>query len=475
MRPINLLLAGGLAVVVVTAGCAIGPNYHRPSAPTPQAYGELEGWKPITPMDTIDRGAWWSVYGDPELDRLEKQVGISNQNVKVYEAQYAQALALVTVARSQLFPSVGVGGVAARGRSNSVGAVGGTPTTTSGVSNAFQIDGTASWTLDVWGSIRRQLESQKAAAQVSQADLANALLSAQATLASDYFSLRAADALTDILVESVNGYERTAEITENQYHFGTASRGDFMSARTQVEATRAQLIALRQTRGNYEHAIAVLTGALPSGFNIAHGELAAQIPVAPVGVPSVLLERNPSVAAAERQMQSQSALIGVAEAAFFPAVTLSGLIGFAGKTVSHLASAPNRLWSASAAASGTLLDAGGKFGAVTAARAGYAQAVANYRQTVLTTFQSVEDQLLALHTLQDEAVAAEAAVDSAKEAAEVALNEYQAGMVIFTTVIVTNQTYLSNRQTLLTVEQNQLLASVALIQGLGGGWESSRG
>ncbi|HXQ30768.1 MAG TPA: efflux transporter outer membrane subunit [Steroidobacteraceae bacterium] len=470
-----MLLVATMAVAVVAAGCAIGPNYHRPSAPTPQEYSELGGWKPITPKDTLDRGAWWSVYGDPDLDRLETQVSISNQNVKAYEAQYAQALALVRVVRSELFPSIGVNGQATRGRSASAGLATGAPATAGGVTNAFQADGTASWTLDVWGSIRRQLESQKAAAQVSGADLANALLSAQATLASDYFSLRAADALTDILAESVTGYERTAQITENQYHFGTASRGDFMAARAQVEATRAQLIALRQTRGQYEHAIAVLTGALPSGFTIAHGGLAVPVPVVPVGVPSALLERNPSIAAAERQMQSQSALIGVAEAAFFPDVTLSGLVGFASSTMSHLVSAPNRVWSASGTVAGTVLDVGGKVGAVAAARAGYAQAVANYRQTVLSTFQTVEDQLLALHTLQDEAVAAKAAVDAAQEAADVALNEYKAGTVIFTTVIVANQTYLADRQALLTIQQNRLLASVALIQVLGGGWESPRG
>jgi NodT family efflux transporter outer membrane factor (OMF) lipoprotein len=469
------LLAGVLSAVVAAAGCAIGPNYHRPSAPTPQEYGELGGWTPIAPKDTIERGAWWSVYGDADLDRLERQVSISNQNVKVYEAQYAQAQALVREVRSQLFPSIGVSGDATRGRGTSVGVVNGTPGATNSVANAFQADGTASWTLDVWGSIRRQLESQKAAAQVSAADLANALLSAQATLASDYFSLRAADALMDILTESVTGYERTAQITENQYHFGTASRGDFMSARAQVEATRAQLIALRQTRGQYEHAIAVLTGAPPSGFKIPHGELAAEVPVVPVGIPSALLERNPSIAAAERQMQSQSALIGVAEAAFFPDVTLSGLVGFASNTMSHLVSAPNRVWSASGVVAGTILDAGGKLGAVSAARAGYAQAIANYRQTVLSTFQSVEDQLLALHTLQDEAVAAKVAVDSAQEAADVALNEYKAGTVIFTTVIVANQTYLADRQALLTIQQNRLLASVALIQALGGGWVSPTG
>jgi NodT family efflux transporter outer membrane factor (OMF) lipoprotein len=471
MSAMRLLRAAGLAAVLATGGCAIGPNYHRPAMPTPPQFRETDGWTPIAPKDAVDRGAWWSVYGDPQLDVLEQKVSISNQNVKAYEAQYAQALALVTEARSQFFPTVGIAGTATRSASNSAAAGNGLGTP----ANVFQLDATASWTLDVWGSIRRQYESQKAASQVSAADLANARLAAQATLAADYFALRAADSLADLLTESVAGYQRTAEITENQYHFGTASRGDFMSARAQLEGTRAQLIAVRQTRGQYEHAIAVLTGAFPSELSIPHAPLATEVPIVPAGVPSALLERNPTIAAAERQMQAQSALIGVAEAAFFPQVTLSGLGGYASRTLSHLVSVGNRLWSAEGSAAGTILDAGGHVGAVAAARAGYRQAVANYRQTVLTTFQSVEDQLLVLHTLQDESVAAAAAVEAAQQAAAVALDQYKAGTVAFTTVIVANQTYLSAQQTLLTIQQNRLIASVNLVEALGGGWAGPTG
>lgn len=438
--------------------------------PTPPAFQEAEGWAPIAPKDAIDRGAWWSIYGDAQLDALEQKVNVSNQNVKAYEAQYAQALALVREARSQFFPTIGVAGTATRSASNSAVTGNGT----GAAANAFQLDATASWTLDLWGSIRRQFESQKAASQVSAADLANARLAAQATLAVDYFALRAADSLADLLTESVAGYQRTADITENQYHFGTASRGDFMSARAQLEGTRAQLIAVRQTRGQYEHAIAVLTGAFPSELSIPHAPLAVEVPVVPAGVPSVLLERNPSIAAAERQMQAESALIGVAEAAFFPQITLSGLGGYASRTLSQLVSVGNRYWSIEGSAAGTLLDAGGRSGAVAAAHAVYQQAVANYRQTVLTTFQSVEDQLLALHTLQDEAVAAKAAVEASRQAAAVALDQYKAGTVAFTTVIVANQTYLSAQQTLLTIQQSRLVASVNLIEALGGGWETPK-
>jgi len=466
----RLARAGLGAALAALAGCAIGPSYHRPDVKPPASYREQEGWTPVAPKDAIDRGAWWSVYGDATLDDLEKRVNVSNQTVKAAEAQYQQARALVWEARSAFFPTVGVSANATRSASNSAALGTGA---SAHPQNLFQLDGTASWTLDIWGTIRRQFESQKAAAQVSAADLANARLSAQAELAVDYFNLRAADSLDEMLTQSVAGYQRTAEITENQYHYGTASRGDYMEARAQLEATRAQLIALRQTRGALEHAIAVLTGAFPSEFTVAHAPLAAEVPVVPVGVPSELLERNPVIAAAERQVQQQSALIGVAEGTFFPQLTLSGLAGYASRTTSHLISLANRDWSIEGAATGTLLDAGGRFGQVAAARAAWRQSVANYRQTVLTTFQNVEDQLLALHTLQDEAVAAEGAADAARQAAEVALEQYKAGTVAFTTVIVANQTYLNAQQTVLTIQQNRLVASVNLVAVLGGGWQAS--
>lgn len=448
------------------SSCAIGPNYHRPAVPTPQTYKETAGWKPATPKDLVDRGAWWLVYGDSQLDRLERQVSISNQNIKVYQAQYAAAQALVREARSQLFPGLSASGAA-------------TPTCSTSSScfpntSQYQVQATATWTLDVWGSIRRQLESQKAAAQVSAADLANALLSAQTTLAQDYFQLRESDSLEDLLTAVVKDYEGTTRITQNQYKFGVASRGDYMSALAQLQSTQAQRIAVREARGQYEHAIAVLTGALPSEFAIAHDPLPTEVPIVPVGLPSTLLERNPNIAAAERQMKSENALIGVAEATYFPTITLSGLGGYLSASLANLFTTANRLWSAGASGSETVFNAGYRPAAVAAARANYEAAVASYRQTVLSTFQSVEDQLVALHTLQDESVAAAEAVDSAKQASDVALNEYKAGIVPFTTVLVTDEAYLTDRQAFLTIQQNRFLASVALIEALGGGWDSSK-
>lgn len=457
---------GAVVLTLWAGGCAVGPNYHRPAAATPQEYKELSGWKPATPRDFIDRGAWWSIYEDSQLDRLERQVSISNQNIQLYQAQYAAAEALVREARSQLFPSFSATAVA-------------TPTCSSNSScspntSLYQAQAAATWTLDVWGSIRRQLESQKAAAQVSAADLANALLSAQATLAQDYFQLRASDSLEDLLNDVVKDYAGTTRIIQYQYQFGVASRGDYMSALAQLQAAQAQLIGVREARGQYEHAIAVLTGTLPSELAIAHAPLATEVPVVPVGLPSTLLERNPNIAAAERQMKSENALIGVAEATYFPTITLSGLGGYLSASLADLFTSANRLWSTGAAGSETIFNAGYRPAAVAAARANYAAAVASYRQTVLSTFQSVEDQLIALHTLQDESVAAGRAVDSAKQASDVALNEYKAGVVAFTTVLLTDEISLTDSQTLLTIQQNRFLASVALIEALGGGWDSSK-
>jgi NodT family efflux transporter outer membrane factor (OMF) lipoprotein len=309
---------------------------------------------------------------------------------------------------------------------------------------------------------------------VDAADLANAVLSAQATLAEDYFELRASDSMQDLLTDVIKDYQKTADITQSQYKFGTASRGDYMSALAQLQSAQSQLIATREARGQYEHAIAVLTGAPPAELTIAHGPVATEVPVVPAGLPSQLLERNPTVAAAERQMKSENALVGVAVAAYYPTVTLTGLIEFAGSSLGNVVSAADRIWSLGGAATETLFDAGSRSAAVAAARANYDASVATYRQTVLTTLQSVEDQLVALHTLQDESTVAAQAADSAKQAADVALDEYKAGTVAFTTVITDDEVYLTDRQTLVTIEQNRLVASVTLIEALGGGWENTQ-
>jgi NodT family efflux transporter outer membrane factor (OMF) lipoprotein len=474
-------LCGAAAACLALCACKVGPDYRRPDAPVPAAYKELPAgtavWKPSSPRDSADRGNWWVIFNDPELDMLERQVNVSNQNVKEFEAEYVQAVALLKEAQSQLFPTISASAGVTRG-----GGGGGTTSTASTVGSGpggvarteFKLEPSISWQPDIWGSIRRQVESRKAGVQVSRADLVNAQLSAQATLAADYFDLRAADSLKKLLTESVAEYARALEITQNQLAAGTASNGDIAAAQAQLQSAQAQWVAVDQQRGTFEHAIAVLTGHLPSDLAIPQATLASTVPVIPITVPSTLLERNPAVAAAERQMQQENALIGVAIGAYFPQITLSALGGYAGDPLSQLFRIGNRIWSLGATATDTLYDFGNRSAEVRGARATYDQFVATYRQTVLSTFQQVEDELLALRVLQNQAQFQSEAVKSAQMAADIALNEFTAGTVAYTTVITANQTLLADQQSALTIQQNRLVASVTLIEALGGGWDASQ-
>jgi NodT family efflux transporter outer membrane factor (OMF) lipoprotein len=456
MRRLGWLLALALS------GCMVGPDYHRPDAGIPVAYKELQGWTVAQPQDAAERGAWWSIYHDPELDRLERQVAVSNQTVKQFEAQYRNAVALVREARANLFPVVGLTAGATR---SSAG--GSAPQT------QYSLEGSISWDIDVWGRIRRQVESQVAAAQVNAADLANAKLAAQAQLATDYFDLRAEDALADVLTQTVAAFERSLTIVQNQHSAGTVSSGDIATAQAQLEGARAQLVGVGVQRAIFEHAIAVLTGHAPAELTIQARPLTSQVPVMPPGLPSTLLQRRPDIAAAERQMQQENAVIGVAVAAFYPDINLSALGGFVGSPLSQLFTASNSVWSLGGAASETLFEGGARSAAVAAARATYDQSVANYRQVVLTALQQVEDQLSSLRILEQQARAEEVAVAAAQHAVDVTLNEYRAGTVAYTAVVTEQTTLLTDQQAALAVQQSRLVASVALIADLGGGWDAS--
>jgi len=478
-----------LALPLLLSGCMVGPDYHRPPAIVSAGYKELAGWKPSTPLDTMERGAWWSVYRDPLLDRLERQVVVSNQTLKAAEAAYMQSQALVQQARASLYPgftlsasdtrqSFGGGG---RGSSSTplvIGGVGGTSTVVGGggsrgsTQTLYSLQAAGTWDLDVWGRIRRQVESSVAGAQASAADVVSAKLSAQAAVASDYFDLRYADELERLLRNTVAEYQRALQITENQYTAGVAARSDVITAETQLETVQAQLIAVGVQRAQFEHAIAVLIGRPPAALGIAPGRLATRVPVVPPAVPSTLLERRPDIAAAERIMQSQNALIGVQVAAFYPDISLSGNYGYAGDPISKLFAAASRVWSLGAAASETLFAGGARTAAVAAASAIYDQSIANYRQTVLTAFQQVEDQLAALRILQQQAVVEAAAVRSAQQAVRIALNEYRAGTVAYTAVITDQAIELADEETALAIQQSRMVASVALIEALGGGWDT---
>jgi NodT family efflux transporter outer membrane factor (OMF) lipoprotein len=480
LRQIIGFLAVAIALALGLSACKLGPNYHRPDAPVPTAYEEVDvggvTWKPSSPQDALDRGAWWSIYADSQLDGLERQVNVSNQTVKEYEAQYRAAAALLKEAQASLFPTLSISAGAQRG-----GGGGGTASVSSTVGSGaggtthteFTLEPSLSWSPDIWGTIRREIESRKANLQVSKAQLAAAQLSAQGTLAADYFDLRATDSLREILLRAVDLDEKLVEITENQQKSGTADAGDLAAAQSQLMSAQGNLVAVDQQRGTYAHAIAMLTGHLPAELNIPVAPLTSIVPVVPVGIPSTLLERNPTIAAAERQMQQESALIGVSTGAYFPSLSLTALGGYAGNPVSKLFNIGNRIWSLGASASDTLFQGGEQVAAVANARANYDQYVAVYRQTVLTTFQSVEDQLLTLQTLQRQLVYQTQAVQSAQKAADVALNEFKAGIVPYTTVISDLQNLLANQQSALTIQQNQLVATVTLIEALGGGWEAS--
>ncbi len=461
------------SALVLLAGCAVGPNYHRPEAPVPQQFKEAEGWKPAAPAAPASNSSWWSVYEDPVLDDLERQIDISNQTLKASEAAWRESRALVSESRAAYLPTVGLSADATRAGGRATTSSTGGVTVAAHPYNSYEVAATASWDLDIWGKIRRTVEGQVANTQASEAELAAARLSAQAALATDYIDLRVADETRKLLDETVAAFQRSLTITQNQYRAGIVAKADVITAQTQLGGAQSQQLGIGVTRATLEHAIAVLVGKAPADFSIAPAPFGASVPVAPAGVPSTLLERNPTVAAAERGMAAANAQIGVAIAAYFPDLTLSGLAGFASNSTSHLFSAPNEVWSFGGNAAVTLFDFGLRSAQVDQSRAAYDVAVANYRQAVLVAFQQVEDQLASLRILEAQYAVQDQTVTSANEAVRLALNEYKAGIVNYTTVVTAQATALQAAQTLLTIRQNRLNASVALVQALGGGWDAA--
>ncbi len=462
-----VLAAVGASVCLIS--CTVGPDYQRPTVTAPASFKEAAGWKAGTPRDGDDRGPWWSVYRDPVLDHLERQISIDNQTLKASEAAYREALAAVLAGQAAFYPTIGVT-PSALGHSGSNGGVGG-HTSQAPPDVQYGLSGSLSWELDVWGRIRRTVEAETASAEASAGDLASARLSAQAALASDYFELRNQDALKRLLDQSAAAYADSLRITENQYKSGVVSRADVAQAETQLKSTQAQAVNVGVLRAQLEHAIAVLSGQPPASFSLSPSIVAMAVPVIPVRVPSALLERRPDIAAAERRVASANANIGVAVAAYYPSLTLSASLDDTSTTLGTLFQAANRVWSVGPQLAGTVFDGGLRSADVDEARASYDQAVATYRQTVLTGFQQVEDQLAALNTLAQQAEIQAEAVKSAQDAERLILNQYRAGTVAYTSVITAQTTALSNEQTALTIFQNRLAASVALIQALGGGWE----
>jgi len=453
------LVAASFALLTA---CAVGPNYKRPALDTSAAYKEQNGWKPSEPSDALDRGPWWEIFHDDVLSGLEAQLNISNENIKEAAAAVEEARALVRQARSGFWPQVGVNA----SRQRSVTGDNDPKTLTSaGISG--------SWDIDLWGQIRRSTESNRASMQASEAALASARLAAQAQLATAYFELRAQDQLQIILNDIVAAEQQSLKITENRYRVGVAAKADVVNAQTQLLSSQAQQVNAPLQRAILEHAIAVLVGQQPAQFSVATAAMRADVPTVPAGLPSELLERRPDVAQAERQVAAANARIGVAISAFFPSLTITGSDDYQGNTISHLIRTANRVWAIGPTVALSVFDAGLRRAEVSQARAVYEQRVDNYRQTVLTSLQQVEDNIATLRVLEQRGVIEEAAVKAAREAETLTLNQYKAGTVPYSSVITAQTTRLNSEQNALDVLSGRLQASVAMIQALGGGWKSA--
>ena len=470
-------LARSLAVMFgasLAAACAVGPDYHRPPFDAAANYKEAGDWKPSEPNDVLSRGPWWKIFNDDALDALEAQIDISNQNVRAAEAAFEQSRALVAQARAGFWPTIAASlGFQRQGAPVVVTNGARSPTDVTRTQNTYTTGVSANWDIDIWGRIRRNTESNVASAQASSAALAAARLSAQAELATDYFELRAQDQLEKLLDDTVQAETLSLHITESRYKFGVAARADVVTAETQLLSSQAQQVNAKIQRAVLEHAVAVLIGKQPAEFSLAGSAMRSDVPTVPAGVPSTLLERRPDVAEAERKMAAANAQIGVAKAGYFPDLTLTGQDQYSSNSFSRLIRNSNRVWAVGPALAETLFDGGLVRAQVRGARAAYEGTVDAYRQTVLSSFQQVEDEIVTLRVLEQEGVIEDETVKKAREAETLTLNQYKAGTVPYSSVITAQTTRLSAEETALQVLSSRLQASVALIEALGGGWDAS--
>jgi NodT family efflux transporter outer membrane factor (OMF) lipoprotein len=476
MRALTAALCGALLFIV--QGCVVGPHYNRPSVDTPGTFKEvtpddlkkMDGWKVAQPQDSALHGKWWEIFGDPQLNALEEQVSISNQNVASAFYSFMAARAIVREARAQYFPTLTVGASATRQRTAS-SVVNGQSTGTT--FNEFSLPFDASWTPDLFGRVRNTVRADVASAQASAADLENIRLTAQAELAVDYFQLRGQDALKDLLDATVKAYAESLKLTQALYETGIDSDESVAQAETQLEATQALDTNLGILRAQYEHAIALLVGKPASSFSVAVEALKTPPPAIPFGVPSQLLERRPDVAANERLMAQANAQIGVAVAAYYPTVTLSASAGFESSRAGTWFNWSSRVWSVGTAISETIYDGGLRRATVEQYRAQYDETVANYRSTVLTAFQQVEDNLAALRILSQEIGQQDVAIASAERSLKLATERYRLGIDPYLNVITAQTTLFSNQQTAVSLRITQIVDSVQLVEALGGGWDAS--
>jgi NodT family efflux transporter outer membrane factor (OMF) lipoprotein len=451
-----------LALAASLAGCAVGPAYQRPGTPEPAAFKELEGWVPAAPADALERGPWWQLFGDPALDALVAGVEVSNQNVAAAVANYAAARAAVQQERAALFPTLSLNLGANRSGVRGQGA-----------DNSYRLNLGGSWEPDVWGRLRASVTSAQAGAEASAADLASARLSSQGELASNYLTIRALDAQQALLVRTIAGYERQLEITQNRFNAGIAARTDVLQAQTQLANARSDALGLARQRAQFEHAIAILVGKAPGEFALApDSDWRVSVPEVPVGVPATLLQRRPDIAAAERAVAAANAQIGIARAAYFPNIGLSASLGTSGSRIGDLFSASHAAWSFGLSAAQSIFNAGATRAAVAGAEARHQAAVARYRQTVLTAFGDVENQLSATRVLARQQDLRREASEAADLVEQQIMNRYRAGQVGYTDVVQAQVTALNARRALVQVQSDRQTVAVALIQSLGGGWHA---
>jgi len=464
--------AAGLAalVAILLGGCMVGPKYTKPSAPVTPAYKEMDGWKTAQPSDHLPRGQWWTVFGDAELNVLEEQIAAANQNLRIAEARLREARALVRFNRAALFPTISAsaGASSVRGSGNRPFL---TPNVNTGSSGDLLFSLDMSYEIDLWGRVRRTVEAARHEAQATAADLETARLSLQAELALDYFELRAADAQKQLLDETVKAFEAALRLTTNRFEGGAAPKSDVAQAQTQLDTTKAQATDVTVQRAQLEHAIATLIGKPPAAFGLSPRPLATPPPDIPVGMPSQLLERRPDIAAAERRVAEANQQIGIAKAAYYPTVMLNASVGFEGSSFGNLFNASSLLWSVGASITQTIIDGGRRRATSDAAIAAYDATVAAYRQTTLSAFQQVEDNLAALRILEQEAQEQRRAVQSAELSLQLFTNRYRGGVDNYLQVITAQTVTLANQRNEIDILRRRMDASVLLVKAVGGGWD----
>jgi NodT family efflux transporter outer membrane factor (OMF) lipoprotein len=476
--PISRAISASLAAALLFGGCTVGPKYQKPATQAPQAYKELtpadfsktDGWKVAQPQDAALHGKWWEVFNDPKLDSLEEQVNISNQNIKSATASYFAARALVKQARAQYYPTVSVGPAITTSRAGAAAST----VITSGTSTFYELPFDATWVPDLWGRVRNTVRAQASAAQASEADLENVRLTANAEVAVDYYQLRGQDDLKQLLDSTVIAFQESLNLTRALYDTGIDSDEAVAQAETQLESTQAQDTNLGILRAQFEHAIAMLVGQPASTFSIPAEPLKSSPPAIPFGVPSQLLERRPDIAANERLMEQANAQIGIAVSAYYPTLTLNAAVGLESHSFTSWFTWPSRFFSVGPALSETIYDGGLRRATVQQFRAQYDATVANYRQTVLTAFQQVEDNLAALRLLSIEIQQEDAAVKSAERNLKVATDRYKLGIDPYLNVLTAQTSLLSNEQTAVNLRIQQMTTSVQLVEALGGGWDSAQ-